>query len=54
MKDDYQKVLIMATSEKNKRQVHDWIKKRSKITYIKLDPQFNCKFENEWIISEAN
>jgi peptidyl-prolyl cis-trans isomerase SurA len=54
MKDDYQKVLMMATSEKNKRQVHDWIKKRSKITYIKLDPQFSCKFENDWIISEAN
>ncbi|MCE3225753.1 MAG: parvulin-like peptidyl-prolyl isomerase [Bacteroidetes bacterium] len=54
MKDDYQKISAMATSDKNKKQVKDWIKKRSKITYIKLDPEFKCKFENDWFISEAN
>ena len=29
----------------------EWIKKRSKISYIKLDPEFACKFENNWTIS---
>jgi hypothetical protein len=51
MKDDYQKLALLATSEHNKKMIKDWIKKRSKITYIKLDPEFSCKFENEWTIS---
>jgi peptidyl-prolyl cis-trans isomerase SurA len=48
LKDDYQKLSSMATSQKNSNYVKEWIQKRSKITYIKLDPQFNCKFENNW------
>jgi peptidyl-prolyl cis-trans isomerase SurA len=51
LKDDYQKLALLATSEHNKKMIKDWIKKRSKITYIKLDPEYNCKFENEWTIS---
>lgn len=51
IKDDYQKLAIMATSQHNKKMIKDWIKKRSKVTYIKLDPEYNCKFENEWTIS---
>ena len=51
IKDDYQKLALMATSEHNKKMIKDWIKKRSKITYIKLDPEFKCKFDNEWFIS---
>ncbi len=51
IKDDYQKLALMATAEHNKKMIRDWIKKRSKITYIKLDPEFSCKFENEWTIS---
>ncbi len=51
IKDDYQKLAIMATADHNKKMIKDWIKKRSKITYIKLDPEFNCKFDNEWFIS---
>lgn len=50
MKDDYQKLALMATSDKNKKMIKEWIRKRSKITYIKLDPEFTCKFENEWTI----
>lgn len=52
LKDDYQKLANMATADKKRKLIKDWIKKRSKITYIKLDPQYNCKFENEWTISE--
>ena len=51
IKDDYQKLNQLATVDRNKKQIKDWIKKRSKITYIKLDPEFNCNFENDWTIS---
>ncbi|MGZ3900486.1 MAG: peptidylprolyl isomerase [Bacteroidia bacterium] len=53
LKDDYQKILIMANNDKNKKQVKEWIKKRSKITYIKLEPEYSCHFENEWIFTPA-
>ncbi|MFO0356781.1 MAG: peptidylprolyl isomerase [Sphingobacteriaceae bacterium] len=52
MKDDYQKLSQMASSEKSRKALKDWIKKRSKITYIKIDEEYkNCKFENNWIIN---
>ncbi len=51
LRDDYPKLLMMATAEKNKRLIKDWIRKRSKITYIKLDPEYACKFNSEWTIN---
>ena len=51
LKDDYQRIAGMATDKKKKELIGDWIRKRSKITYIKLDPEFACKFENTWTIS---
>ena len=51
LKDDYQRISIMANQEKKKGTVKEWIKKRSKITYIKLDQEFICKFENQWTIN---
>lgn len=51
MKDDYQRMAGMASADKRQKMVKEWIKKRSKITYIKLDPEFACKFENSWTIS---
>lgn len=51
LKDDYQKLAQMATQEKNMRLTKDWIRKRSKITYIKLDPEYSCKFDNQWTIN---
>jgi len=54
LKDDYQKVVYMATNDKNKKLIKEWIRKRSKVTYIKLDPEFACKFENDWVISPKN
>lgn len=51
LKDDYQKVNLMAMQARKKELERDWIKRRSKITYIRLDPQYRCKFENEWTIS---
>ncbi|MBX3163942.1 MAG: peptidylprolyl isomerase [Bacteroidetes bacterium] len=52
LKDDYQKLANMATADKKQKQIKEFIKKRSKITYIKLDPQYSCKFENDWTITE--
>lgn len=51
LKDDYQKIQMMATADKNKKLVKEWIRKRSKITYIKVDPEFSCKFENDWVLT---
>lgn len=52
LKEDYQRISNMANQDKKKELVKEWIKKRSKITYIKLDPEFICKFENPWVISQ--
>jgi len=49
--DDYQRISTMATNNKKQQMIGEWIKRRSKITYIKLDPAFVCKFENTWTIS---
>lgn len=51
LKDDYQKLALLANADYNKKQVKEWVKKRSKITYIKLDPEYSCAFENQWTIS---
>ncbi|WP_317897063.1 peptidylprolyl isomerase [Aurantibacillus circumpalustris] len=51
LKEDYQRLSSMANQSKKKELVRDWIKKRSKITYIKLDKEFACKFENQWTIN---
>ncbi len=51
LKDDYQRLSQMAGFEKSQKQLKEWIKKRSKITYIKLDPEYTCNFENGWTIS---
>ena len=51
LKEDYQKIAMMANADKNLKERKEWIKKRSKITYIKLDPEYSCKFDNDWVIS---
>ena len=51
LKEDYQRISMMATQDKKKELVREWIKKRSKITYIKLDKEYTCKFENQWTIN---
>jgi peptidyl-prolyl cis-trans isomerase SurA len=51
LKDDYSKLLNLATFEKNKKQIQDWIEKRSKLTYIKIDPDYQCKMDYNWFIS---
>lgn len=52
VKDDYTRLLNMATFSRHKKLVADWIAKKSKSTYIKLDPSYShCKLENNWTLS---
>jgi peptidyl-prolyl cis-trans isomerase SurA len=52
MKDDYMKLLNMATFQKQKNAIEHWIEKKSKSTYIKIDEPFNtCKLEYNWTIN---
>lgn len=50
-KDDYAKLLQMAIFEKNKKEIQTWIEKRSKLTYIKIDPEYKCKLEYNWTLT---
>lgn len=52
MKDDYIKLLNMASFERQKKSITDWIAKKSKTTYIKIDSEFNsCKLQYNWTIT---
>lgn len=51
LNDDYMKILNMATFENQKNAIANWINKKSKQTYIKVDNDFNtCKLEHAWTI----
>jgi peptidyl-prolyl cis-trans isomerase SurA len=53
MNDDYLKLLNMATYGKQKTLIENWITKKSKSTYIKIDDEFKaCKLEYNWIINQ--
>lgn len=53
MKDDYTRLLNMASYERQKKLIGDWITKKSKNTYIKIDNDFNsCKLEYSWTIKQ--
>lgn len=52
LKDDYQKLLQMASADRGRKELKEWIKKRSKLTYIKIDDEYKgCSYENNWIIN---
>lgn len=51
IKDDYQKLLQMATFDRQRRLIQDWIERRSKLTYIKIYPEYSCPLEYNWYIS---
>jgi peptidyl-prolyl cis-trans isomerase SurA len=52
MQDDYIKLLNMANFERQKKLIKDWITKKSKTTYIKIDSEFNsCKLDYNWTIT---
>ncbi len=51
LKEDYQRIMMMATEHRKKQEIANWIRTRSKVTYIRIDPEFRCDFENAWTIS---
>ncbi len=51
LKEDYARLLSMATFEKQKRNITKWITKRSKSTYIKIDPSYICQLSLAWTIN---
>lgn len=51
VKDDYAKVLQMATFDRQRKLIQEWIERRSKLTYIKIDPEYSCQLEYNWHIS---
>lgn len=53
MKDDYTKLLNMATYSHHKKAITDWIAKKSKSNYIKIDEEYkSCKLEYNWTINQ--
>ncbi len=51
IKDDYQRLMLMATAHKKQEDVRNWVRVHSKNTYIRLDPGFECQFQNDWVIN---
>jgi peptidyl-prolyl cis-trans isomerase SurA len=47
--DDYQKIMAAAENEKREKRVQDWIERKRKSFYVRIDPMFNaCDFANDW------
>jgi peptidyl-prolyl cis-trans isomerase SurA len=51
LKDDYTRLLLMATTSKQRTKINEWITKHSKSTYIKIDDSYRCQFEKNWILA---
>jgi peptidyl-prolyl cis-trans isomerase SurA len=48
--EDYAKIQFVALSDKQRNSTKDWIARKVKNTYIKIDEEFtNCDFENSWL-----
>jgi peptidyl-prolyl cis-trans isomerase SurA len=51
LKEDYQRLQNMTMASKQKKLISDWIYKKSKSIFIKIDPEFSSsKFEFRWNI----
>jgi peptidyl-prolyl cis-trans isomerase SurA len=47
--DDYQKIMSAAENEKREKRVQDWISRKRKSFYVRIDPMFqDCDFVNDW------
>ena len=52
---DYSKIQQAAESEKRQQLLFDWVKKKRKQFYIRLDPVFDaCDFAQQWNINQTN
>ncbi len=49
LKDDYQKIQEVALSEKQSKAMSDWVEKKKKTTYIKINDDFSgCQLLDHW------
>jgi peptidyl-prolyl cis-trans isomerase SurA len=49
LKDDYQRIMTAAENEKRERKIQDWISRKRKSFFVKIDPEFqNCPFQVNW------
>lgn len=47
--DDYQRIMAAAENEKREKRVQEWISRKRKSFYVRIDPQYsNCNFTNDW------
>jgi peptidyl-prolyl cis-trans isomerase SurA len=47
--DDYQKIMAAAENEKREKRVQDWISRKRKSFYVRIDPMFeSCDFVDDW------
>lgn len=50
LKDDYQLIMQNATNDAKSEAIKEWIKNKSKSTYIKLSPEYmECEFVRDWV-----
>lgn len=50
IKDDYQKLQMLAENDKKAKTISKWIDEKRSKTYIKIDADYiNCDFQNKWI-----
>jgi peptidyl-prolyl cis-trans isomerase SurA len=55
LKDDYQRLQNYAISEKQERLLSEWVNKKIRSTYIKIDPFYSrCAFKNNWLQNDVN
>ncbi|MCX8081394.1 MAG: peptidylprolyl isomerase [Bacteroidia bacterium] len=55
LKDDYQKIMNLALADKKRKFLYDYIKRKSKYIYIRLDDDWKkCRFEYPWHFQTDN
>jgi peptidyl-prolyl cis-trans isomerase SurA len=51
LKDDYQRMQSFASAQKQERLLNDWVNRKLKSTYIKIDAYYKrCNFKNNWLM----
>jgi peptidyl-prolyl cis-trans isomerase SurA len=51
IKEDYARLLQMATAAKQREKVNEWITRHSKSTYIRIEDEYKCQFEKKWVLA---
>mgnify|MGYP002633010871 CR=1 FL=1 len=50
LKDDYSLIKQAAENDKKQKTINEWVQKKIKKSYIKIDPSFQkCTFKNDWL-----